>query len=88
MKESRLDQLVEICAKKSAVPVIAKTRESTASGANEGELLRRYWKDLMLEETRLDTMSPTGVEGELLRENKRCEWYGRGVRSGTNLVIG
>ena len=42
---------------------LQRKRESTASGTREGKLLKRYWRDLMLEETRLDTVSPTDVEG-------------------------
>ena len=43
-------------------------RESTASGARENKLLGRHWRDLMLEETRLDTTSPSGVKGCLCEE--------------------
>ena len=42
---------------------LQRKRESTASGARESKLLGRYCRDLVLEETRLDTASPTGVEG-------------------------
>ena len=85
MKESRLDQpcadkcLGECCARCSV-----NGREH--SERSEGELLGRYWRDLMLKETRLDTASPTGVEGLSLRGNKGCEGYGYvvGIKGGSD----
>ena len=58
--------------------------ESTASGARESKLFGRYWRDV-LKETRLDTASPTGVEGLSLRGNKGCEGQGYigGIKRGS-----
>ena len=42
---------------------LQRQREATACEARESQLLRRYGWYLMLEETRLDTASPTGVKG-------------------------